>query len=308
MRPSVVNITRYTRTRLQISCEHYIYHCSMPTLRLKPPSIPLLTPTSTLEFFLMIRDKIGYPPPLQSHPVRDVFISRRTTPEGQRSVIGAEDPLSNFWNGQSFFWNGVQFCDREHAIVAEKISIGYGMITVSMEEDIRRHSHGSPGKAKAYGRSMCQGKDEEEWHKRRANVVFNILISAAFQDLDFLGHLLRDHIRSFDHPTSDPYWGSLHGGQNAYGKLLSYTRDVLIEIASAVRLHWIRPYKLVASFGGQPTDQVYLGRVPSSLEIPKHVRFLLDPEYSPEHVHLFRALVLSSQESHTDLGSREPFK
>ena len=95
-----------------------------------------------------------------------------------------------------------------------------------------------------------------QWHETHRTVVFDILVSAAFTDAQFLTCLLDPLIEAFHHVLpagrSDPYWAV--PGENVHGKLLTGVRKAMITVASQLCYYFYHPYIV------RDLNQIYLRR------------------------------------------------
>ena len=133
-------------------------------------------------------------------------------------VQGEKDPLSNMWTGPIYF-DDKYWPSQEHAIVATKLDCATFMSKPEVRNLVLKCGNGF--EAKKIGRDYSVSHKIARWHDVRRTVVFDVLISAAFTDAQFLTCLLDPMISDFRHvlPAGrrDPYWA--YPGENIHGKL-----------------------------------------------------------------------------------------
>ena len=118
--------------------------------------------------------------------------------------------------------------------------------------------------AKRLGRRYSVHHLIEHWHNVRRSTVFDILMSAAFTDAQFLSCLLDPNIEDFHHVLPhgyrDPYW--VTPDQNIHGILLASVPKAIITVATQLH-HFLHCPYVVPDLG-----HIYLGQSVSLDMIP----------------------------------------
>ena len=172
---------------------------------------------------------------------------------GVRNVQGEKDPLSNMWTGPVYF-DGMCWPTREHAIVPEKLGQTASLSKQYIRELVLKCD--SCFNAKKLGKEKSSPQKIAHWHVARRTVVYDVLISAAFTDAQFLTCLMDPVITDFRHVLpagrKDPYWA--YPGENMHGKLLTGGRKAMITVASQLCHFCHNPYIV------RGLDHIYLGK------------------------------------------------
>ena len=222
--------------------------------------LPDLSPTEARSFLLSLlgtyRDQ-----ELQSKQLFDIKFLQTRFKGGIREVQGAKDPLSNMWTGPVHF-QGQMWPTREHAIVAVKLERTSYLGKEKIRELVLDCKDGF--QAKRVGKRYSNHNQIGFWHSVRRSTVFDILISAAFTDAQFLSCLLDPQIKEFHHvlPSGyrDPYWAT--PGENIHGKLLAGVRKSIITVATQLHHFLHHPYVIT------DLNHIYLGQGVSLDMIP----------------------------------------
>ena len=190
---------------------------------------------------------------LQSSDTVDLRFLKTRFVDGVRNVQGEKDPLSSMWTGPVYF-DGMCWPTREHAIVAEKLGQTASLSKQYIREFVLKCNSGF--NAKKLGRENSSPQKIAHWHAARQTVVYDVLISAAFTDAQFLTCLMDPMITDFRHVLpagqKDLYWA--HPGENMHGKLLTGVCKAMITVASQLCHFCHNPY-IVRSL-----DHIYLGK------------------------------------------------
>ena len=165
------------------------------------------------------------------------------------------------WTGPVYFQNR-RWPTREHAIVAVKLDKASHLDSEEICKLVLKCPDGF--QAKRLGRRHSIHHLIDQWHDVRRSTVFDILMSAAFTDAQFLSCLLDPNIEEFHHVLPhgyrDPYWAT--PGKNIHGILLAGVRKAIITVATQLHHFLHHPY-VVPDLG-----HIYLGRSVSLDLIP----------------------------------------
>jgi len=138
----------------------------------------------------------------------------RADRSGIRSVIGAQDPLSNFFLC-NFIFRGRNFRSLEHAYQWEKaLFFGFGGIARKIE------NARTAAQAKLIAREIPYSGN---WHKVSVSLMRELLRLKWEQVLVFREELKGCTNKTITHPVSDTFWGTgteKRKGKNVFGELL----------------------------------------------------------------------------------------
>ena len=146
-----------------------------------------------------------------------------------------------------------------------------------------------------FGRENC----EEYlflWHQVREMVVEEVLLSAAFMDVNFVRCLLDPRITEFCHVLPgghDNYWA--YPGQSIHGKLLTKMREVMISVATQLHHYLHNPYTITG------LNKIYLGLYLSTSHLPSKIKFLPIFHYPP-HTSLSPSILKFHPPKHSATG------
>ena len=159
---------------------------------------------------------------------------------GVRLVAGSTDPGSNFFEAD-ILYRGIQHRSPEHAIVFNKLlACGVTLpnlgkyyknpnLVTDYEVDLRRPAH-----IKWFGNVILnhEKRSIKPWRDICLLIVAEILLERAFTNIDFLNVIMNPEASYFLHQlenSSDDYWA---GESNYHGKLLQFTREVIVSTVS----------------------------------------------------------------------------
>ena len=223
-------------------------------------ALPDLSPADARSFMLSLL-KVYRNHEWQSEQLFDGNFLKTRFKGGIREVQGSKDPLSNMWTGPVYFQNQ-RWPTCEHAIVAVKLEKASHLDSAKICKLVLECPDGF--QAKCLGRRYSVHHLIEHWHNVRRSTVFDILMSAAFTDAQFLSCLLDPNIEDFHHVLPhgyrDPYW--VTPGQNIHSILLAGVRKAIITVATQLHHFLHRPY-VVPDLG-----HIYLGQSVSLDMIP----------------------------------------
>ena len=165
------------------------------------------------------------------------------------------------WTGPVYFQNP-RWPTHKHAIVVVKLEKASHLDSVEICKLVLKCPDGF--QAKRLGRRHSVHHLIEHWHNVQRSTVFDILMSAAFTDVQFLSCLLDPNIEEFHHVLPhrycDPYWAT--PGQNIHGILLAGVCKAIITVAIQLHHFLHHPYVLM------DLGHIYLGRSVSLDMIP----------------------------------------
>ena len=146
--------------------------------------LPKLSPEESCKFLLLAVPSYRCRDLQATEPLDPSFISGHISPTGIREVQGEFDPLSNMWRGPVVLGNKI-WPTREHAIVYQKLIsssfLDINKIAPALDTGFA---------AKKFGCENCEQEYLSLWHQVRESVVEEILLSAAFTDVNFVRCLL----------------------------------------------------------------------------------------------------------------------
>ena len=145
------------------------------------------------------------------------------------------------WTGPVYFQNR-RWPTHEHAIVVVKLDKSSHLDSEEIWKLVLKCPDGF--QAKCLGRRHSVHCLIEQWHNVRSSTVFDILMSAAFTNAQFLSCLLDPNIKEFHHVLPhgyrNPYWAT--PGKNIHGILLAGVRKAIIMVATQLHHFLHRPY------------------------------------------------------------------
>ena len=165
--------------------------------------------------------------------------------DGFYRIQKPEDPLSNFWTGASFLYEGTLWPSRQHAITMARLRATGVETLASVRRTLLTFAANDPYRAKYYEQTASVPQYAQEWQNVRTKLVNQIVLQAAFQNSHVMMALLHPEISQENYPQTigfryrgDPYcrdffWTDY--GQNVMGYILSDARYVLQSVATHIK-------------------------------------------------------------------------
>ena len=168
--------------------------------------LPKLPPGESCKFLLSAVPSYRCRDLQAEEPLDPSFISGCISPTGIREVQGEFDPLSYMWQGPVVLGNEI-WPTREHVIVYWKLISSSFLDINKITPALKSLDTGFT--AKKFGCENCEQEYLSLWQQVRESVVKEILLSAAFIDVNFVRCLLDPRITEFCHVLPrghDNYW------------------------------------------------------------------------------------------------------
>ena len=191
----------------------------------------------TSAFFSQFEDTLFWSTPRDTYPDHTPQLNN-----GVYLVKGRADPGSNFFSAPILF-QGIYYATREHCYQFQKLmshGIPFHKIEKYFKDPTSSFKHlpadfdpMDPGNAKTLATKILQKekRSNKAWEQTRLIIMADILIAATLQNRELFNLLMNPNITFFHHPVNDKdnFWG---GSGNYFGKLLNFTREVLVSTTS----------------------------------------------------------------------------